>query len=284
MSSLKQTIFYLLAFLTLSGCGIRYDLSVADKQLADTLIKNALDNEGLYTVISGLKPISTVCDLKLMIARKDSLSKGTRVVTDTGSTDYKKLIQYHRVVSALQFGDLKFTMSPFAMHQNAERIMQINIYRQSLIDSVVKANPAFYGQFGFVPGTEGLLLINTTEYENKFDRFRSYGYLFGYPEHAVSFFVDASITETEKKDFVKRDFYQIPVFSGATGHFVYALPKNSMPLAVDAVIKERALHALEEYKKARAAFLRKDGSLRAYDLLLYLTKRKVRSLKKRSVL
>lgn len=285
--ALKKT-FYCLLFLTLSGCGINHnlstsrtsglrykDLSATDRKLADTLIKNALDNEGLYTVISGLKPISTVGDLSLMIARKDSLINGTRKVTDTNSTDYKKLVQYHRIVKALQFGDLKFVISPFNMHESGKRMMQINIYRQSLLDSLVNANPEFYGQFGYVPGTDGALLINTTEYEKKFERFRSYGYLFGYPEHAISFFVDAGITEEEKKEFVTRDFYQIPVFNGATGHFVYALPKNSNPLPVDAVIKAKAIYALGEYKKARTIFLRKDGSLRAYELLLYLMKKPI---------
>lgn len=289
MILLKKNALCLLLFVTLTGCsiGAKYpqagtvkfkykSLSISDRQLADTLIKNALDNEGLYTVISGLKPISTVTNLSFMIAQKDSLVKGKRKVTDTSSADYKRLVQYQRVVGFLQFGDLRFVMSPFNMNQKGQRTMQINIYRQSLLDSLLNANAEFYGQFGYVPGTEGTLLINTTEYEQRFDRFRSYGYLFGYPEHAVSFFVDAGIAQEKQKELTKRDFYQIPVYSGPTGHFVYALPKNSNPLSIDTLIKARAEYALQEYKKAREAYLRKDGSLRAYELLQYLLKKGVR--------
>lgn len=273
-------ILLMIMVFLLSGCGIKqelstaktakklyYSLSEADKKIADTMVKEILDNEGLYTVISGLKPISSVMNLSLMIGRKDTLTAGNRKITDTASNDYKKLAQYQRIVDVLQFGDLKFVMSPFKMQIKGQRIMQINVYRQQLVDSLLTANPEFYGQFGFVPGTDGTLLINTSEYENKYDRFRSYGYLFGYPEHAVTFFVEAGISEDQKGKFVKREFYQIPVFSTEKGHFVYALPKDTSPGAVDTLIRNRAVYALNYYKTIRPAYLRKDGSLRAYELL-----------------
>lgn len=287
MTHFRNIISLICFVVAISGCGtaakfpggkqssFRYkDLSLADRQLADTLIKNALDNEGLFTVISGLKPISSVSNLTFLIAQKDTLAKGPREVTDTSSTDYRKLIQYQRIVRALQFGDLKFVMTPFNMNRNGNRTMQINVYRQSLVDSLLTANPQFYGQFGYVPGTNGALVINTTEYERKADRFRSYGYLFGYPEHAVTFFIAASVAQDEKKKMVERDFFQIPVFSGPTGHFVYALPKNSKPSPADLLIKTRASHALAQYKELRRMYVRPDSSLKAYDLLIHLIKQR----------
>jgi hypothetical protein len=245
-------------------------LSVPDKQLADTLIKKVLDNEGLYTVISGLKPMSSASDLVLKIAQPDTAVAGVAKVTDVQSQDYLKLERYQKVINALQLGDLKFIMLPFKMQSKGERIMQINIYRQSLVDSLLSANASFYGQFGYAPGATGQLIINTTEYEHKYDRFRSYGYLFGYPDHAVEFFVAASISNDKTGEFVKRDFYQIPVFSGATGHFVYALPKGTTPTKVDELHKARAEYSLIKYQGLRKKYLRKDGTLRAYDLMLAL--------------
>jgi hypothetical protein len=280
-------IIYTLTVLT-SGCASQrlpvsqaedssyQSLSFEDKQLADTLIKRVLDNEGLYTVVSGLKPMSSASDLMLKIAQPDSLLRGAAKVTDVQSQDYQKLERYQKVVNALQLGDLKFIMLPFKMHNKGERIVQINIYRQSLVDSLLGANKSFYGQFGYAPQANGQLIINTTEYEHKYDRFRSYGYLFGYPDHAVEFFVKASISCDKTREFVKRDFYQIPVFSGETGHFVYALPKESKPTKLDELTKARAEYALAKYKKLRVKYLRQDGTLRAYDLLLALLKNRGR--------
>ncbi|WP_442591978.1 hypothetical protein ACSBL2_12195 [Pedobacter sp. AW31-3R] len=278
MKHSKNLLFILL--ILMAGCSLNnelplnkkshgnyHSLSAEDKKVADTLLLRILDNEGLFTVISGLKPISSVANPSFKIGRKDTLDAGKRNITDTASRDYKKLVQYRRIVDVLQFGDLKLVMTPFKMAEKGQRIMQINVYRQQLVDSLLSANTQFYGQFGFVPGTDGQLLINTTEYENKYDRFRSYGYLFGYPEHAVTFFAEASISNDRDGKFVKRDFYHIPVYSAAQGHFVYALPKDTQPGKTDALIHDRAAFALDYYKKIRPTYTRKDGTVRAYDLL-----------------
>lgn len=278
MNKITTILFSILIFTV--GCSSQryhsnlsyHSLSAADKQLADTLIKKILDNEGLYTVISGLKPMSSAADLTLKIAQTDSTIKGAAKVTDLQTDDYQKLKRYQKVVNTLHFGDLKFIMLPFKIQRKGERIMQINVYRQSLIDSLLKVNASFYGQFGYVPGSNSQLVINTTEFEHTYDRFRSYGYLFGYPEHAVDFFVNASVSNDKTGVFVKRDFYQIPVFSSKQGHFVYALPKGSTPNHTDTLTKARAEYALLRYQNIRKKYIRKDGTLRAYDLMIALLK------------
>jgi hypothetical protein len=247
-------------------------LSAEEKSIADTLIMKALDNEGLYTVIGQLKSMSTVRDLRLSIAQKDSSIKGAASVTDINSSDLLKLKKYQRVVNALDFGDLKFIMSPFKISQNGQRYIQINLYRRSLIDSLISVNQSFYGQFGFVSGTQAEILINTTEYESKYDRFRSYGYLFGYPEHAVNFFVDASISNDQTGVFVKRNFFQIPVHSNIKGHFVYALPLDSKPGPIDSAIYKRAEHSLNIYRSLRKEYMKPDSSFKAFALLNKLLK------------
>ncbi|TDQ12040.1 hypothetical protein [Pedobacter metabolipauper] len=244
-------------------------LSVEDRMLADTLIKAVLENEGLYTVSGKLKTISSVSNLYLKIADADPVASGKREVTDTASADFKKLKHYQYLINALNFGDLRFSISPFKLHTKEERTMQITIHRISLMDSLVQANQEFYGQFGFSPGTDPELLINTTEYEDKNNRFRSYGYLFGYPEHAVTFFLEAAKHEEKNKgELLKRDFFQIPVYSGKTGHFVYAVPKGYQATSIDSAIYKRAEYTLERFKKERAKHLRKDGTVQYYELLL----------------
>jgi ribosomal protein L17 len=239
-----------------------------DKALADTLLKKALENEGLYTISARLKPMSTVADLTFTLAQKDSLAKGKAQVAEVGSIDYKKLQQYQKVVNALQFGDIGFVLYPFKIQRNGIRNATISIYRQSLVDSMVNANASFYGQFAVTAGVPAPLLIGITEYENSYDRFRSYGNLFGYPLHAVNFFVEAAITNDETKSFVKRDFYNMPVFSRETGRFVYALPKDSKPNQIDEQIKARAAFALAMFKQLRLQYTRKNGTVDYYGLFL----------------
>ncbi|WP_256003419.1 hypothetical protein [Pedobacter deserti] len=261
----------LLASMFFSGCAIvphaangrspqgkgYEELSAADQALADTLIKKVLDNEGLFTVIGRLKPISSAGDIRFS-------------VRDTLTSDRQKLLQYQRVLNTLQFGDLAFVMTPFRLHEDGERLLQINVYRQSLVDSMVRANAPFYREMGYVAGADARLLINTTEYENKLIRFRSYGNLFGYPPRAVNFFVEAEQSKEKTGDFVARDFYQIPVHSNQKGRFVYALPKGSQPSARDEQIKARAAYWLSRYQLYRKKYEKSDQRLDAYRLLKHL--------------
>lgn len=261
----------LLSFCLLTSCAVKKSgyrkLSSNDKQLADTLIKQALENEGLFTVTSRLKPISSVQTLYLSISTQDSLKAGSRDITDTISADFQKLKRFQKVVNTLQFGDLSFMMSPYNMHDAGRRIMQVTVQRKSLVDSLIRANQSFYGQFGIAPGINPELVVNITEYEEKYNRLRSYGYLFGYPEHAVSFFLEAAISDDRKGKRLSREFFQIPVYSAPAGRFVYAIPKGVKPGAVDSAIYRRAGYYLDRYKSERTRYTRKDSSVNYYKLL-----------------
>jgi hypothetical protein len=283
---MKKNIAYLflLQFLFLASCAVvkpaksennyYQKLSTVDKKLADSLVLLALDYEGIYTISSRLKPMSSVATISFNLANADTSKRGMRDVVDLASTDLQKLKRYQKVVNALQFDDLKFIINPFKINQKNKRIMQISVYRPSLIDSLLNVNQTFFSQFGFVPGTSPEILINTTEYEYKYDRFRAYGYLFGYPEHAVTFFTNASIENDRTKEFVKRDFFQIPVFTKEDGHFVYAIPKGYKTTVADSAIYNRAVYALNNYKNLRNSYLEKDSSVRSYELLKAILKTK----------
>lgn len=269
---LKLFAVFVMAILSVSCSTTKHHntykrLSVADRQLADTLLKKVLDREGLFTVIGRLKPMSSVTELYLKLTTADTLKRGQSKITDTTSEDLKKLKRYQQIVSALNFGDVKLIISPYRITQKDNRLMQISICRKSLADSLLTAQQQFFGQFGFVPGTSPEILINTTEYEHKYQRFRAYGYLFGYPEHAVDFFTAASIENDKTGVFVKRDFFQIPVFNAERGHFVYAVPQGYKATEMDSAILNRAKYNLSRYKTIRQKFERADGSVQYYKLM-----------------
>ena len=185
-----------------------------------------------------------------------------------------KLTRWQRVLDALETPDVGFIINPFRQDYDGKRIMQVSVYRRSRVARMLADHQAFFGQWGFVPTSEPELIINTIEFENQADRWRGYGYLFGYPRHAVDFFVEAGISQTKTKQVVKRDFFQIPVGSGKVGHFTYALPKGTKPNETDSTLYRQANETLTQYRQVRSRYVRPDSSLRALALWQFVQKQK----------
>ncbi|PWG81586.1 hypothetical protein [Pararcticibacter amylolyticus] len=277
-----SVVYILIAILGLACSTVRHQngqrtssyqqLSKEDKSLADSLVLHALDNEALYTVTGHLKPMSSVADIYVKVPR-DSASDNTLYDEKTVEpASIEKLARYQRVVNALQFGDLHFVMSPYRIYTKDRRAMSVNVYRESLVDSMIRANKDFYAQLGFVPGCNPAALISTTENSGLAARYRSYGYLYGYPEHAVRFFVEASMNYHQKGEKTGRQFFNIPVYAGEKGRFVYAISKDTEPSAADSAIYKRAVKSLERYRKLRGQYVRKDKTADVIGLLNALQK------------
>jgi hypothetical protein len=98
-------------------------------------------------------------------------------------------------------------------------------------------------------------VLMAVEYERSSARNGGYGFLFGYPENAVRFFVESVDHEEWTGEFVERDFYSVPTFSRPTNGFVWAVPKGYAETENDRNIKRRALAVLEEYKSRRARYI-----------------------------
>jgi hypothetical protein len=234
-------------------------LSPPERALADTLLRLALDQEGLYSLMADLKPISTIRHLSYPLAKDSTARDGERSVAhDTAAL--AELARYQKVLSALSFGDLQFVMVPFrAVYKPKERNLQILVCRRDLLDRAIRENQAFFGQWGFVPGTPPEVLLTTIEFEAKHDRYRAYGYLFGYPENAVDFFVGASQSEEKTKQFVKREFVDVPVYVGRKGHFTYAVPQGYARTPADSTIRQAASEVLQVYRQWRAKYVKPQG-------------------------
>ena len=119
---------------------------------------------------------------------------------------------------------------------------------------MITTHTDFFGKWGITATANPATVLAITEYEHKYDRWRSYGYLFGYPDYAVDFFVDAGKSQDSTKEFVKRDFFAIPVYAGDKGHFTYAIPKGYQTNETDSLIYNKAFQTLLNYKKTRSAY------------------------------
>jgi hypothetical protein len=243
-------------------------LEAADRALADSLLAHALDNEALFTLAGPLKPISSVHALRLRVARPAHVPPGTRDVVHADSPELARMERYQRVANVLHCGSVRMVVVPYRAAHDSLRTVQISAVDAVLLDSVIHRDRVFWGQWGIVPGSDPAVVVAVTESGEAYDRFRGYGYLFGYPEHAVSFFVEAAREGAARGgQLIERDFLHIPVHSRQTGRFVYAVPRGHTPGPDDEEIRHRAAAILAEYEMRRSRYVNPDGTLRASDLL-----------------
>jgi hypothetical protein len=242
-------------------------LAAEERAMADSLLAAGLDNEPLFTLAGTLKPMSSIPLIQLGTARIDTVPEGSREVADPDSPDLDRIERYQRVANSLSCGPVRMVVAPFRMTQDTVRRLQVNFLHRGLLDAEIARNATFWGQWGFVPGTDPAVVVTVVEYERPYDRFRGYGYLFGYPEHAVTFFVEAAREGDARGELVPREFIQIPVHSRPDARFVYAVPPGHVPTEADLAIRAEAARVLEEYRARRPRYENADGTLRAVELL-----------------
>jgi hypothetical protein len=218
---------------------------VSKLALADSLAKEILENEGLYTVASGLKPMSTVLQFDFQI---DTLSQE---FLDQKAVE-ASLNSFQSALSLLENENIKFIILPFKSIYGDKRTFQILVLHQESVEEKIKEYSSFFLKRGILPETPIHQILSIVEFGEKYERYQAYGYFFGYPEHAVSFFVNASLSYEKTNEFVERDFFQIPVASNEEGHFVYAVPKGYEPSEIDLRIRQDANEILSYYKEFKS--------------------------------
>lgn len=235
------------------------DTSMAS--LADSILAYALDHEALYTLCDTLKPLSSVKLLRYPLGKDQLKADGSPHAAPTESSHYEEIKKLQGLCEALSWGDVRFIIVPFKVVDNEFRNMEIYAVRKSVFNKTMQRYASFFGQWGFVPSSDPAVVLTAIEFEQKLDRFRAYGHLFGYPTYAVDFFVAAAQQQDadSAKKLVPRDFFPIPVFAGHRGYFTYAIPKGQAPQAVDTSLLFAASQTLELYKKVRPQFVRPTG-------------------------
>lgn len=191
----------------------------ADSIMADSLLSLAFQNEALYSLHGHLKPISTVAQFSMEL---DSI---TDLPLD--SADFYRFMQLQKVANWLSNERFDFVISPFARLFNHQRTMQMVVANRAQLAEELLYRRDFWFYWGLAPESSPAVVITVVENAEKYRRFEGYGYLFGYPQYAVDFFVEAARCHDETGEFVSRSFYQMPVYSGQSGRFVYAIPENA---------------------------------------------------------
>jgi hypothetical protein len=238
-------------------------LADSDRVFADRILLDIADREGLYTLADGLKPVSSdVRDLRIRIAP----------TLDTARL--RDLDRLRRVSGVLHCGDIGvfvqvFTSTFTARDSSVMRSASLVVYHRAAVRALIRRQALFFGRLGVTESTDPQLVVAAVENAPRAERWRGYGYLFGYPDEAVDFFVRAGVEGDSTQRLVHRDFRRIdtvqryPATQGGpavTPSFVYAVPKGAGESEGDRALRLAAAPKYARYLARRAQFIRADST------------------------
>jgi len=227
-------------------------LPPALKTRAETLLLRALDGEALYSIAADIKPMSSgVVSTRVSVKAPDL-------------TDVEELRQILRTWTC--GGQLSAHLHHFAAVYNDARPVEVMVVNHRAFGRALEVSTFFFGPFGLSASSDPMEVILAVEYDRTPARFRGYGLLFGYPMHAVDFFVEAARSQAETGSFVERDFISLPTVLGK-GHFVYAVPKGHIEVEADRALRARVGPLFTDYQARRARHIRGDSAEGVLDLI-----------------
>lgn len=204
---------------------------------AETLLLKALDSEALYTIASDIKPMS---------------SGFVSLQIDVASPDLADADALRQILAAWTCGgEIRATLHHFAAVYNGKRPVDAVVFNLPRMRALLGGRAAFFGPYGLSPSADPLEALMAIEYDQTSARLRGYGYLFGYPDYAVDFFVEASDSQKQTGTFVEREFISLPAVLGDR-RFVYAAPKGHQLNDADRTLRSRAERVYDAYVARRA--------------------------------
>ncbi len=125
------------------------------------------------------------------------------------------------------------------------------------LDAVLARHAEFFAPLGFTRGSHPMEVLTAIEWSDRAPRWRGQGYLYGYPDYAVDFFVQAGEAEARTGQFVPRDPVRVPTF-GTTlerSNFVWTAAKGHTENEQDRALTTRAARILAAYTERRARYI-----------------------------
>ena len=218
-------------------------LSPAARAKAEELLLRMLDREALYTLVGGVKPVS-------------GSFWSTQFALE--SPDLTKLDEAREALSAVRCGDAyEAGILVFDATTGKNRAAHAWVAHRPSVKRMLAEHQGFFGRYGLSPSTPPTELVEKMEHAPRADRLRASGHFYGYPDHAVDFFIDAENRRESSGDkkTVERDFISVPTFAAATGHFVWAVPKGHQANDADRALMAKSDPILAEYRLRRAFYI-----------------------------
>lgn len=198
----------------------------------------ALDGEALYTVAGGLKPVS---------------EGFWRTRIDVGRPDLREVTEIRRALAPWRNDRLWADVHVFHQQHDGRRYAVAWVTHRGALESLLARRADFFAPYGLAPDTAPGEVVAVVERMPPQDRHRGMGLLFGYPEHAIDFFVAADAAKARGETAPARRFVQIPTHESETGRFVYAVPAGVADAPEDRAIAEQAAIRLRRWRQLRAS-------------------------------
>ena len=232
------------------GAGVvRSECLPADRLPADLRAKSeemllkGLDAEALFTLAGGLKPMSSV---------------GGTFTFPIDKPDVAAIEERRRLLAVWRCGDALFADARvFRAITEGKRSVGAEVFSRPALDAVLTRHAEFFAPLGFTRGSHPMEVLTAIEWSERGPRWRGQGYLYGYPDYAVDFFVEAGESEARTGQFVPRDPVRVPTF-GATperSNFVWTAPKGHTENEQDRAVTTRAARILAAYTERRARYI-----------------------------
>ena len=207
-------------------------------QFRELLLK-ALDREALYTLVGGLKPLST------------GFWQGK---IDVATPDTAEIARVRRVLAPLRSDTYYADVQAFATTHDGQRHVEAYIVHRAALAAIVEREAAFWSPLGITACTHPAEIVAIVDRLPRPDRWRAYGLLFGYPNYAIDFFVEANDSARTGGGEVgpgkDREFFHIPTASAAESQFTWAVPLGHIDRDEDRALRARAGAILAAYRQA----------------------------------
>ena len=203
------------------------------------ILREATDHEALYTLAGGLKPMST------------GIWRGSFVVEDPDLTDVREA---RRALAVLRNDAWYADVQVFDREHDGERAAHGFVVHRRALARMIERHEAFWNPWGITSGTHPSEVVAVVDRMPRADRWRGYGYLFGYPDDAVDFFVESGLAAEDGREVgpgKDRQFIQIPTQAADSGRFTYAVPPGHVPTVADRRLALEAGRILAEYAERR---------------------------------
>lgn len=203
------------------------------------LLREAADHEALFTLVGGLKPMSS------------GIWKGAFTVE---APDLSVLRQVRAALAPLRNEIWYADVQVFASMHDGKRMAHAYVVHRAALAGKIEHFASFWGRWGITPCTHPAEIVAVVDRMPRADRWRGYGYLFGYPSAAVDFFVEAGRAGDDGRKVgpgKDRRFIQIPTHAAPTGRFTYAVPLAHQRSAADDALAAAAARILEAYAERR---------------------------------
>ncbi|MEM1183496.1 MAG: hypothetical protein AAGI53_00695 [Planctomycetota bacterium] len=235
---------WLAVALAMSGCSAGpaptvVNLGCETTSEADSyrLLRKAADHEALYTLAGGLKPMST------------GIWRGSFSVEDPDLTD---VLRVRAALSPFRNDVWYADVQVFDAVHNDERSADAYVVHRAAMAAMINTYAGFWARWGITSCTHPSKVIAIVDRMPRANRWRGYGYLFGYPPGAIDFFIEVGLASDDGREVgpgKDRRFIQIPTFAAETGRFTYAVPLDHAETPDDGHLRRRSTDILSAYSE-----------------------------------